>query len=69
MSLFGQTVQTKRETANAEHSAESFNLTSMDPYTPRTRTGARKKNIGLSQKEYTKVNLEEYVRKTITNLD
>ncbi|KAF8960629.1 Spc98 family-domain-containing protein [Flammula alnicola] len=27
----------------------------MDPYTPRTRTGARKKNIGLSQKEYTKI--------------
>ncbi|KAF5309010.1 hypothetical protein D9619_013561 [Psilocybe cf. subviscida] len=27
----------------------------MDPYTPRTRTGSRKKNIGLSQKEFTKI--------------
>ncbi|PPR05252.1 hypothetical protein CVT24_008278, partial [Panaeolus cyanescens] len=27
----------------------------MDPYTPRARTGARKKNLGLSQKEYTKI--------------
>ncbi|TEB29698.1 hypothetical protein FA13DRAFT_1734494 [Coprinellus micaceus] len=27
----------------------------MDPYTPRSRVGARKKNIGLSTKEYTKI--------------
>ncbi|KAF5340403.1 hypothetical protein D9611_007834 [Ephemerocybe angulata] len=27
----------------------------MDPYTPRTRPGHRKKNIGLSTKEYTKI--------------
>ncbi|KDR70247.1 hypothetical protein GALMADRAFT_255134 [Galerina marginata CBS 339.88] len=27
----------------------------MDPYTPRTRTGPRKKHLGLSQKEYTKI--------------
>ncbi|KJA16139.1 hypothetical protein HYPSUDRAFT_193513 [Hypholoma sublateritium FD-334 SS-4] len=27
----------------------------MDPYTPAKRTGARKKTIGLSQKEYTKI--------------
>ncbi|OBZ77453.1 Spindle pole body component alp4 [Grifola frondosa] len=27
----------------------------MDPYTPRTRTGSRKKNLTLSAKEYTKV--------------
>jgi hypothetical protein len=27
----------------------------MDPYTPRTRPGGRKKNLGLSAKEYTKV--------------
>lgn len=28
----------------------------MDPYTPlRARSGARKKNLGLSAKEYTKV--------------
>ena len=27
----------------------------MDPYTPRPRPGGRKKNLGLSQKEYTKV--------------
>ncbi|KAF8908113.1 gamma-tubulin complex, DGRIP84/SPC97 component [Gymnopilus junonius] len=27
----------------------------MDPYTPRTRPGTRKKNLGLSQKEYTKI--------------
>lgn len=27
----------------------------MEPYTPRTRTGGRKKNITLSAKEYTKV--------------
>jgi len=26
----------------------------MDPYTPRTRTGGRKKNLTLSAKEYTK---------------
>ncbi|KAF9465883.1 Spc98 family-domain-containing protein [Collybia nuda] len=27
----------------------------MDPYTPRTRTGSRKKNLTLSAKEYTKI--------------
>ncbi|KAF8154706.1 Spc98 family-domain-containing protein [Crassisporium funariophilum] len=27
----------------------------MDPYTPRTRAGGRKKNLGLSAKEYTKI--------------
>ncbi|KAG1733900.1 Spc98 family-domain-containing protein [Suillus paluster] len=27
----------------------------MDPYTPRTRPGGRKKNLGLSAKEYTKI--------------
>lgn len=27
----------------------------MDPYTPRTRPGTRKKNLTLSAKEYTKV--------------
>lgn len=27
----------------------------MDPYTPRPRTGGRKKNLTLSAKEYTKV--------------
>ncbi|KAG1836040.1 hypothetical protein DFJ58DRAFT_819744 [Suillus subalutaceus] len=27
----------------------------MDPFTPRTRPGGRKKNLGLSAKEYSKV--------------
>jgi len=35
----------------------TYIIIAMDPYSPRTRTTGRKKNIGLSQKEYTKVRL------------
>ncbi|KAF8830134.1 hypothetical protein HHX47_DHR2000445 [Lentinula edodes] len=34
----------------------------MEPYTPRTQTGARKKNITLSQREYSKGIEGEYIR-------
>lgn len=38
------------------HTTSCFLLsTHMDPYTPRARAGGRKKNLGLSAKEYTKV--------------